>query len=269
MAILPYYVANLNIEATYAAITGEYTEFPNLCFVDTLDNIAALKLSDAVTGELFGAVSEENIERIKRQNERKISVIIGNPPYNANQKNENDNNKNREYPEIDKRIKATYIKESTAQKTKLYDMYSRFFRWASDRIKDDGIVAFVTNRGFLDKRNYDGFRKLVAQEFSDIYVVDLGGDVRDNPKLSGTTHNVFGIQIGVAISFLVKRRKTAGSRIHYCRRPEFETREEKLAFLHNADLDRAASALIDPDAKHNWLNLTTNDFETFLPCLSG
>ena len=92
-------------------------------------------------------------------------------------------------------------------------MYSRFFRWASDRIEDDGIVAFVTNRGFLDKRNFDGFRKLVAREFSDIYVVDLGGDVRDNPKLSGTTHNVFGIQIGVAISFLVKRRKASGSRI--------------------------------------------------------
>jgi len=147
VAILPYYVANLNIEATYAAIVDEYMEFPNLCFVDTLDNTAALKLSRAVTGDLFGAVSEENVARIRRQNTKKISVIIGNPPYNANQQNENDNNKNREYLEIDRRIKATYIKESTAQKTKLYDMYSRFFRWASDRIEEDGIIAFVTNRG--------------------------------------------------------------------------------------------------------------------------
>src|SRR5205814_1486140 len=119
-------------------------------------------------------------ERIKRQNDRRISVIIGNPPYYANQKNENDNNKSRDYPEIDRRIKASYIKESTAQKTKLYDMYSRFFRWASDRITEDGIVAFVTNRGFLDKRNYDGFRKLLAQDFREIYILDLGGDVRDN-----------------------------------------------------------------------------------------
>jgi predicted helicase len=265
VAILPYYVANLNIEATYATIIDEYTEFPNLCFVDTLDNTAALKLSRAVTGDLFGAVSEENVARIRRQNRKKISVIIGNPPYNANQNNENDNNKNRVYPEIDRRIRATYIQESTAQKTKLYDMYSRFFRWASDRIEDDGIVAFVTNRGFLDKRNFDGFRKLLATEFNDIYVVDLGGDVRDNPKLSGTTHNVFGIQIGVAISFLVKRRKASGSRIHYGRRPEFETKDEKLVFLHNTDLERAAPELIRPDAKHNWLNLTANDFGDFLP----
>jgi predicted helicase len=265
VAILPYYVANLNIEATYAAITDEYTEFPNLCFVDTLDNTTALKLSHAVTGDLFGAVSEENVVRIRRQNTKKISVIIGNPPYNANQQNENDNNKNREYLEIDRRIKATYIRESTAQKTKLYDMYARFFRWASDRIEDDGIVAFVSNRSFIDNRNFDGFRKQVATEFSDIYILDLGGDVRDNPKLSGTMHNVFGIQTGVAISFLVKRRKASGCRIHYGRRPEFETRDEKLAFLHDASIERAAADAIRPDAKHNWLRLTSNDFDDFLP----
>ena len=134
VAILPYYVANLNIEATYAAITGDYLEFPNLCFVDTLDNVGLHTAAHGTTADLFGSVSEENVARIKRQNSRKISVIIGNPPYNANQPNENDNNKNREYPEIDKRIKDTYIAESTAQKTKLYDMYARFFRWASDRL---------------------------------------------------------------------------------------------------------------------------------------
>src|SRR5205085_1156585 len=92
MAILPYYVANLNIEASYAALIGEYEEFPNLCFVDTLDNIAGLR-QRGVIGDLFGAVSEENVARIKRQNQRKISVIIGNPPYNTNQLNENENNK--------------------------------------------------------------------------------------------------------------------------------------------------------------------------------
>ncbi len=80
-------------------------------------------------------------------------MIIGNPPYNANQLNENENNKNREYPEIDRRIKATYVRQSTAQKTKLYDMYARFYRWASDRIDQNGIVAFVTNSSFLDARS--------------------------------------------------------------------------------------------------------------------
>jgi predicted helicase len=131
VAILPYYVANLNIEATFAAATGSYEEFPGLCFVDTLDNTHALRKAHGVTADLFGSVSEENVARIKRQNSRRISVIIGNPPYNANQANENDNNKNREYPEVDARIRQTYIAESTAQKTKLYDMYARFFRWAS------------------------------------------------------------------------------------------------------------------------------------------
>jgi predicted helicase len=269
VAILPYYVANLNIEATYAAIMGEYAEFPNLCLVDTLDNTDALSTHVGQHfGDLLGGISTENVERIRRQNSRKISVIIGNPPYNANQRNENDNNKNRKYPEIDRRIKATYIKESTAQKAKNYDMYSRFFRWAADRIDQDGIVAFVTNRGFVDKRNFDGFRKLAARDFSDIYVVDLGGDVRDNPKLSGTMHNVFGIQIGVAISFLVKRRTATGSHIHYGRRPEFETREDKLAFLHNAVLAKAAPELLSPDVYSNWLDIPTSDSSELLPLVT-
>ncbi len=109
VAILPYYVANLNIEATYAAIAGEYLEYPNLCFVDTLDNTYALRKYRGHMDDLFGSLSDDNVRRIRRQNSRKISVIIGNPPYNANQLNENYNNKNREYPEIDKRIKETYI----------------------------------------------------------------------------------------------------------------------------------------------------------------
>ncbi|MEJ7671706.1 MAG: N-6 DNA methylase [Chitinophagaceae bacterium] len=94
VAILPYYIANLNIEYTYKQKMGAYEEFDNLCFVDTLDNTGFHWVGKQ--GDLFG-VSAENAQRIKRQNERKISVIIGNPPYNANQQNENDNNKNREY----------------------------------------------------------------------------------------------------------------------------------------------------------------------------
>jgi predicted helicase len=148
VAILPYYVANLNIEATYAALSKDYEEYLNLCFVDTLDNIGGLRVRGP-QGDLFGAVSEENVVRIKRQNSRKISVIISNPPYNANQLNENENNKNRTYPAIDKRIKETYIAASIAQKTKLYDMYVRFFRWASDRISKNGIVSFISNRSVL------------------------------------------------------------------------------------------------------------------------
>ncbi len=266
VAILPYYVANLNIEATFYTLSKQYAAYPNLCFVDTLDNVAGLGKFSGHQEEMFGAVSEENVARIKRQNARKISVIIGNPPYNANQQNENDNNKNRTYAKIDQRIKATYIKESTAQKTKAYDMYTRFFRWASDRIKDEGIVAFVTNRSFIDARTMDGFRKIAARDFSEIRIVDLGGDVRANPKLSGTKNNVFGIQTGVAISFLVRRKNQDGKcRLFYTRRPELETSEEKLNFLSSSALSSLKFDEIMPDPKANWLGQTSNDFESFIP----
>ncbi len=277
VAILPYYVANLNIEATYAAITGEYREFENLCFVDTLDNVGLHTSAHGSTQDLFGSVSEENVVRIKRQNSRKISVIIGNPPYNANQLNENDNNKNREYPSIDARIKLTYIAESTAQKTKLYDMYARFFRWASDRLAENGVLAFISNRSFIESRTFDGFRKIVAKEFSEIHVVDLGGDVRANPKLSGTKHNVFGIQTGVAICFLVRKKKPlpAGTgsgegvgRVFYARRPEMETAEEKLSFLSGNALQRVDCEELRPDVKNNWIKIGQNDFEELMPIAS-
>ncbi len=271
MAILPYYVANLNIEATFASITGQYAEFNNLCFVDTLDNVGLHTAAHGTTGDLFGSVSEEKVARIKRQNSRRISVIIGNPPYNANQANENDNNKNREYPGIDARIKQTYIAQSTAQKTKLYDMYARFFRWASDRLAADGVLAFVTNRSFIDSRTFDGFRKTVAAEFAEAYVVDLGGDVRANPKLSGTKHNVFGIQTGVAISFFVKRAGVSGQRgcrVFYARRPELETAEEKLAWLGSERVASVGFEEVRTDTHFNWIGNEQNGFADLIPLVS-
>lgn len=267
VAILPYYVANLNIEATYAALTNRYSEFQNLCFVDTLDNVSPLGLRTGHQHDLFASFTEENVKRVKRQNARKISVIIGNPPYNANQQNENDNNKNREYPRIDELIRASYIRASEAQKTKVYDMYARFFRWASDRldINGDGIIAFITNRSFIDRRTFDGFRKVVAHEFNEIWIVDLGGDIRANPRLSGTTHNVFGIQTGVAISFFVRRKGRKGCAIRYARRGEVELAEDKLAFLASNRLDSIEFEQITPDKHHTWINQNENDFQHFLP----
>ena len=173
VAILPYYIANLNIEYAFRERTGRYLEFPNLCFVDTLDNTdwsgASAEAIQRQGAFELGAMSEENWLRIQEQNEKSISVIIGNPPYNANQQNENENNRNRMYPTIDRRIMDTYVAASTAQKTKQYDMYKRFIRWASDRLNDDGIIAFVTNRAYLDARQDDGFRQVVGKEFSDLY----------------------------------------------------------------------------------------------------
>ena len=272
VAILPYHIANLNIEYSFTERTGRYLEFPNLCFVDTLDNMDWQQTGatgGAVTRQAafnLGALSEENWIRVQEQNEKPISVIIGNPPYNANQQNENDNNKNREYPDIDRRISETYIAASTAQKTKQYDMYKRFLRWASDRLADDGIIAFITNRAYLDTRQDDGFRQVAAKEFSDLYVVDLSSDVRRNPKISGTTHNVFGIQTGVAIGFFVREKAKLGNcSIHYTRREDAELAVDKLAYLREANLDEIAFEDITPDEKNNWLNQSNSDFDGLIP----
>ena len=206
VAILPYYIAALNIEYTYLQKTQEYEEFEGIAFVDTLDNHFSLNQSNQQQGIGF-RLTKENTARIKRQNEAKISVIIGNPPYNAHQENYNDQNANRAYEEMDKRVKNTFVKESAASnKNGLYDMYVRFYRWAIDRLdlEKGGIVAFVTNNSFLSARGFDGFRKLIYKEFDYIYTLDTRSDVRRNPKISGTKNNVFGIQTGVAITFLVK-----------------------------------------------------------------
>ena len=251
----------------------EYEAFPHICFVDTLDNLGFDHSYQNQQKTLSMGLGEENAARIQAQNKRKISVIIGNPPYNANQQNENDNNKNRSYDEIDESIKRTYIANSTAQKTKLYDMYARFFRWASNRLADNGILTFVTNSSFLEARSFDGFRKVVAEEFNEIYVVDLGGDVRKNSKLSGTKNNVFGIQTGVAISFMVKTRRFATHRvstckIHYARRPEMELAIDKLAFLRTVKFKEIDFDRIMPDKNHNWLNIADNDFDELLPLVN-
>ena len=252
--ILPYYIANLNIEYTYKELTGNYLEFPNLCFVDTLDNMDWKGASGAAvqrqTRLNLGAVSEENWIRVQEQNEKPISVIIGNPPYNDQQSNWNDDNPNRTYPGIDERIRATYIKQSSAQRTHQYDMYKRFVRWASDRLEDDGIIGFITNRAYLETRQDDGFRRVVAEEFTDVYVLDLGSDVRHNPKISGTTHNVFGIQTGVAVGFFVRERVKLGvCNIHYARREDAELATDKLAYLRDTEFDSIDFESITPDAK--------------------
>jgi predicted helicase len=261
VAILPYYVANLNIEATYQAITGQFAEFENLCFVDTLDNVDALGIHAGHQFDLLGSLTDENIERIKRQNRRKISVIIGNPPYNANQQNENDNNKNRAYPHIDKRIKETYIKASKAQKTKLYDMYVRFLRWASDRLGDDGILAFVSNSSFLHKNSFDGVRAVLERDFSELWAIDLKGDARSSGEARRRQGgNVFGdqIKVGVAVYILVKKKGTKGFKLHYDSVNDYSSADDKVAFL-NEDVSSRHMAVIKPDTAHAWLGQPTED----------
>ena len=270
--ILPYYIANLNIEYTYKELTKGFLEFPNLCFLDTLDNMDWKGASGAAvqrqTPLNLGGVSAENWVRVQEQNEKPISVIIGNPPYNANQQNENDNNKNRTYPAIDRRIRETYVKQSTAQKTKQYDMYKRFIRWASDRLEDDGIIGFVSNSAFLDARQDDGFRKVVAEEFNELWVVDLKGNARTSgERRRQEGGNVFDdkIRVGVAIYFLVRRKGMDGFKVFYNSVDDYARAFQKVAYVQGETLDALEFVEITPDAKFNWLDQSLSGFEQLLP----
>ncbi len=274
VAILPYYIANLNIEYSYRERTGRYLEFPNLCFVDTLDNMdwqQAGATGGAVTRQAafnLGGLSEENWIRVQEQNEKPISVIIGNPPYNANQQNENDNNKNREYPAIDRRISETYVAASTAQKTKQYDMYKRFIRWASDRLADDGIVAFVSNSAFLDSRQDDGFRKVVADEFNELWVIDLKGNARTSgERRRQEGGNVFDdkIRVGVAIYFLVRRQGVNGFKIYYNAVEDYAKSHDKVEYIRDRTLSSFDFSEIAPDSEGQWLNQSDSDFASLMP----
>jgi len=269
--LLPYYIAALNIEHAYYELTGEYEPFEGLCFVDTLD------MAEHAQGE-FGFMTQGNTARVEREKDAPITVIIGNPPYNVGQINENDNNKNRTYEVVDRRVRNTYAKDSTAtNKNALWDPYVKFFRWATDRLEDrDGIVCFVSNNSFVDHVAFDGMRKHLMEEFTRLYHLDLHGNVRQNPKLSGTTHNVFGIQVGVGITVAVRRTKHERKRLLYHRVPEFWTKQEKLELLLNTEGvgaipergsgDGAAWQRLEPDASYIWRAAEHGDrFAAFVP----
>lgn len=268
VAILPYYISNLNIEFTYKQKMGKYAEFENLCFMDTLDNMGFAYRGKQI--DLFAPFTEENSKRIYKQNTKKISVVIGNPPYNAKQASANDNNENRKYPEIDKRIKSTYIKESKAQNnSQVYDPYVKFFRWASDRISENGIISFISNSSYISQDGFDGFRKTIQHEFDYAYIIDSKGDVRANPKIAGTTHNVFGIQTGVSIIILIKKAKQNNSacQIHYIALDDFWRKEQKLQWFVENKFNNIPFEHIQPDSKYNWINIGDLDFYNLIPLI--
>lgn len=260
--LLPYYVAAQNIEHEYFDITGEYVPFEGLCFVDTLE------LAEADDGTL-DFMTEANTTRVRRQRKAPITIVVGNPPYNVGQLNENDNNKNRKYEIVDRRLRETYARDSKASSvSKVSDPYVKFFRWATDRLEGrDGIVCYVTNNSFVHKNAFDGMRKHLLQDFTRIYHLDLHGNVRENPKLSGTTHNVFGIQVGVGITVAVRSAKHKDRRVFYHRVPESWKKEQKLAWLS----ERKSIAGVDweqlkADDRNSWLVPEyASDFETYIP----
>ncbi len=261
--LLPYYIASLNIEQEFFQRTGTYLPFEGIALADTFE------LLEQDQGELF---TRENTERVKRQKAADMFVVIGNPPYNTRQVNENDNNKNRKYETIDALLRETYSQDSKASnKNALSDPYVKAILWASKRIGKEGVVSFVTNNGFLDGVAFDGMRKHLADDFDAIYILDLGGNVRKNPKLSGTTHNVFGIQVGVSINLFIKgnitKTDTKTADIFYTRIDEFWRKEDKYNYLNSkGHYQNVEWNQITPDNRYTWLTEGLHaEFDNFIP----
>jgi predicted helicase len=267
--LLPYYVASMNIEHAYYEAVGQYEPFEGICLVDTFQTAEESQAE-------FAFFNERNSERVQKQKKAPIRVIIANPPYNAGQVNENDNNKNRKYPDLDRRVSNTYGKASEATLLrKLSDPYVKAIRYASDRIGKSGIVCFVNNNSFVGEKTFDGMRKELMKDFDLVYILDLGGNVRKNPKLSGTTHNVFGIQVGVSINLFVRlpgksAKKQATQRRALVRHQAVPTdwrKEQKYVFLETrASITKVRWRQLEPDEKGNWLtNDTDEQWDQFLP----
>jgi predicted helicase len=260
--LLPYYIAAMNIEHAYYERAGTYEAFEGLCFVDTLG------LAEGEQGQL-SFMTEKNTERVEHEKKAAINVIIGNPPYNFGQLNENDNNKNRKYEVVDQRVRETYSASSKATlKNSLFDPFVKFIRWATDRLgRRDGIVCFITNNAFIDNITFDGMRKHLLDEFDTIYHLDLRGNVRQNPNLSGSAYNVFGIQVGVGITVAVRTAQASEKRLLFHQLPLELRRQAKLGWLmEQGSIEQVSWSRLEPDAKNRWLvPREAGLFERFIP----
>jgi predicted helicase len=265
IVLLAYYVAAINIEETFHSLVGgDYVSFDGIVLTDSFQ----MHEKDD-SDELYGLeVFPENNHRVKAQKDTPIQIIIGNPPYSAGQTSANDANGNLSYPTLDARITETYALRTEAQnKNNLYDSYIRAIRWASDRIVGDGLVAYVTNNGFIDSNTASGLRKCLVDEFSDIYVVNYRGNSRmagEAAKEEGG--NIFDIRVGVSVIFLVKK---AGIRnqgvIKYFAFPDYTTKSEKFEQTTNFEtLDQIPWSVIEPNSSGDWINQRNQIFDSFI-----
>jgi predicted helicase len=270
IVLLSYYIAAINIETVFAEESARqgldhgYVPFDGIALTDTFQ----LNESD---GAFDSVVFPENSERVKRQKNQDIRVIVMNPPYSGGQTSANDNNQNQKYPVLDESITNTYARLSTATlKNSLFDSYIRGIRWASNRIKDDGVIAFVSNGSFIDGNTAGGIRKAFASEFSRIFVYNLRGNARTSGeqrrKESG---NVFkeGSRTQVAIAILIKNSgQTGPADIQYRDIGDYLTREQKLDILEiEQSLEGTAWETIIPNDHGDWINHRDERYDTFQP----
>ena len=267
IVLLAYYIAAINIEATYHDLAdGKYVPFEGICLTDTFQLYEK--------EDMISALLANNSDRRKLQKKLDIRVIVGNPPYSAKQGSANDNNANVAYKGLDERIRTTYAARSTAtNKNALYDSYIRSIRWASDRIGQSGIIGFVTNAGFVDANTADGLRKCLADEFSSIHVFHLRGNQRTQGDLSRKEGGkIFGggSRAPIAISFLVKNPAAEDQgQIRFHDIGDYLNREEKLAKITEFQSIAGIEAVngwqtITPDDHGDWLKQRNDSFSEFI-----
>lgn len=269
--LLAYYVAAVNIETTYNALQAEraqrngepepeYVPFDGIALADTYQIHEEGDILDLT-------VFKENNAAIQRQIDAPINIIIGNPPYSVGQTSANDNNQNLKYPTLDKRIEETFAANSSAtNKNSLYDSYLRAFRWSIDRLGTHGVMAFVSNGGWIDGNTADGVRLSLDDELSDIYVYNLRGNARTAGDVRRQeAGNVFrdGGRTTIAIIIAVKREIPDDVCIHYRDIGDYLSADEKLAIVDRSTLDNVDWQIIEPNIYGDWLNQRDEDFETW------
>lgn len=261
--LLAYYIAAINIETTYADLAGEPAPFPGLVLTDTFQSYEDGDLQDL---DIF----PENNERILRQRALPITVIVGNPPYSVGQDSANDDNANESYPSLDGEIRSTYAERSRVRSTRsLYDSYIRAIKWATLRIQGRGIVAYVTNGGWIDGNTSDGMRKTLTDEFSSIYVYNLRGNQRTAGEVSRREGGkVFGggSRATVAIALFVKKDNSSGpANIHYAEVDDYLSAEAKLdAVTAAGSFAGLELSSITPNEHGDWTGQRGEAFGSFV-----
>jgi predicted helicase len=265
IVLLAYYIAAINIEAAFQYVAGgEYRPFEGIVLTDTFQLAEGAAKLDGMD------VLEGNSERAKKQRRQDITVVVGNPPYSVGQDSVNDDNQNLKYEALDERIAKTYVTRSAVgNKSKLYDSYIRAIRWASDRIKNEGIVAFISNGGYIDGTSADGLRKSLVDEFDAIYCYNLRGNARTaGEQRQKEAGNVFGSgsRNTVAILILVKGGKNsgAGCALYYRDIGDYLNREAKLRIIGSHSLDTVDWERIMPSPEGDWINRRDKRFAIFL-----
>lgn len=262
--LLAYYISAINIESVYHSLTNEYKPFNGIVLTDTYQLKEHKDLIEENT-------LPENNEKAEKQKNKSIQVIIGNPPYSGGQESENDKNQNQTYKNLDARIAETYVAESTATNVNsVYDSYIRAIRWATDRLDNKGVIAFVTNSSFLEKNSMDGIRKSLLKDFSKTYVFNLRGAIRgkstEDAKKEG--QNVFNIMTGVAITILVKKdsEDENNGKLYYYDIGDYTSKNEKLNIIENfKSINQIPWKNVTPNNEGDWINQRDPIFDTFIP----